>query len=137
MSDHTMKRLTSSNPDDNFGTMLNLFFCKDGTTWMRGGGPAPEYPDIKLDDWIRGIIKKFCPEEAPYYEQINDDHLNMIMAEITLGGGLDTSEDLVALLYNTAWAFSELNARLMEYEGTGLSPQEVSVMKFRLEGLEK
>ena len=42
-----MKRLTT---DDAQSILygLNLIFVKDGEIWIRGGGPAPDYPDCTL-----------------------------------------------------------------------------------------
>ena len=37
-------RLTTDNPQNNVETALNLFYIKDGETYVRGGGPAPDYP---------------------------------------------------------------------------------------------
>lgn len=128
-------RLTHRKPDDNVTAALNLFYCKDMTTWVRGGGPAPEYPDVKLDDWIRGVVKKFKADID--VDAMNDEELNMAMAELTIFEDMETIEDLIALFYNAAWAFSALNAKLTEYEDTGLSPKEVVEMKARMEGLEK
>ena len=130
-----MKRLTKTNPDGNFEAMLNLFFCAEGTTWVRGGGPAPEYPDVKLNDWIRDVIKRLDADIE--VDEMDDEELNMAMAELTIFGDMETIEDLIALLYNAAWAFSALNAELMEYEDIGLSPEEVKDLKFRMENLEK
>ncbi|MBQ9647042.1 MAG: hypothetical protein IJV43_01605 [Oscillospiraceae bacterium] len=118
-----MKRLTYKDPKDNFFSTLNLFYCKDGTTWVRGGGPAPDYPDVKLDDWIRGIVKNFKADID--VDEMDDENLNMAMAELIFDGS-DTMEGFIALVYNAAWAFSALNAKLMEYEDTGLTPEEIA-----------
>lgn len=128
-------RLTRRNPDGNFEAVLNLFYVKDGVTWVLGGGPAPDYPDIKLDDWIRGVFRKFCPDLE--IDKLNDDDLSSAMAEMMIFEDMDSIEYLVALFYNAAWAFSLLNAKLMEYEDTGLKPEDVNELKFRMEQLEK
>ena len=123
-------RLTKKKPDGNFEAVLNLFYCKDMTTWVRGGGPAPEYRDVKLDDWIRGVVKRF--NAYINVDEMNDEELNMQMAELMIGEEMETIEDFIALFYNASWAFSALNARLMEYEDTGLSPEEIAEMKGRI-----
>lgn len=125
-------RLTKKKPDENFEAVLNLFYCKDMTTWVRGGGSAPEYRDVKLDDWIRGVVKRFNADIN--VDEMNDEELNMQMAELMIGEEMETIEDFIALFYNAAWAFSALNARLMEYEDTGLSPEEIAEMKGRIAG---
>ena len=128
-------RLTHKKPDDNLTAALNLFYCKDMSTWVRGGGPAPDYPDVKLDDWIRGVVKTYKADID--VDSMSDEELNETMADLTIFENMETIEDLIAMLYNAAWAFSALNARLMEYEDTGLTPKEVSDIKLRLEGLGK
>lgn len=128
-------RLTYEKPVDNLTAALNLFYCKDMTTWVRGGGPAPEYPDMKLNDWIRGVVKMYKADID--VDSMSDEDLNCAMADLTIFEDMETIEDLIAFLYNAAWASSALNARLMEYEDTGLTPQEIVDMKARLEGLDK
>ena len=128
-------RLTTDKPDGNFETALNMFYAKDGTTWVRGGGPAPDYQDVELNEWIRSIVKKLGADIE--VDGVSDEELNMTMAEITIFDGLEDIDGLIAMLYNAAWAFSELNARLMDYEDSGLTPEEVKELKFRMEGLDK
>lgn len=107
-----MKRLTTDTPSDNIQTALNLFYVKDGWTWVRGGGSAPEYQDVSLCDYIRNIIKGHIPDaELP----ADDDDLSMMMAAWLLDG-IDSAEGVIATLYTAAWAFSELRHRLMAYE---------------------
>ena len=36
-----MNRITTDHPSDNIETALNLFYIKNGETWVRGGGPGP------------------------------------------------------------------------------------------------
>ena len=52
-----MKRLTTNCPDNNLDAALNLFYIKDFETWVRGGGDGPDYPDIRLYDFIRKAAK--------------------------------------------------------------------------------
>ena len=37
------KPIATDDPQDNISTAPNLFYVKDGWTWIRGGGPAPDY----------------------------------------------------------------------------------------------
>ena len=53
-----MKRLTTEKPKNNVENTLNLFYIKDKETWIRGGGPAPQYKDVSLDDFMRRMIKE-------------------------------------------------------------------------------
>lgn len=116
-----MKRLTTEMPKDNLETALNLFYIKDHETWVRGYGPAPEYADVSLFDLTRDIVKTHIPEaELPE----DDDALSNMMPE-WLMDGIDSAEGIVALLYTAAWAYAELRHKLMRYEDTGLTPEEI------------
>ena len=53
-----MKRLTTDRPEDNVQNTLTLCYSKDRETWIRGGGPAPQYRDVSLDDFMRRMIKE-------------------------------------------------------------------------------
>lgn len=44
-----MNRLTTDIPKGNFENALNLFYNKDGWTWVRRGGTAPDYKDVSRD----------------------------------------------------------------------------------------
>ena len=116
-----MERLTTDNSKDNIQAALNLFYIKDRETFVRGGGPAPGYADISLFDFTRQIIKTHIPDENL---SIDDDSLSMMMGE-WLFDGPETTEGLIALMYTSAWAFSELRHRLAAYEDTGLEPGEI------------
>ncbi len=127
-------RLTKENPNGNFETALNLFYCKDKMAWVRGGGAAPDYEDAKLTDWIRNLFREYgdFKEIADY----TDAELIKFMGELALDG-TETIDGLLATLYHAGWAFAELNAKLMDYEDSGLTPEGVKEMKSRMEGLEK
>lgn len=116
-----MKRLTTETPEDNLQAALNLFYIKDHETWVRGGGPGPEYADVSLFDFIRDVAKTYVPDvELP---EDNDD-LSDMMPE-WLMDGIDSAEGVVALLYTAAWAYAELRHKLMRYEDTGMEPEEI------------
>lgn len=108
-----MKRLTTDAPKDNIENALNLFYIKDEWTWVRGGGPAPDYADISLCDFVRMLVKAHIPDspELP----TDDDNLSMMMAEWLMDAP-DTAEGAIALLYTAGWAFAELRHRLAYYE---------------------
>ena len=113
-----MKRLTTNCPDNNFDAALNLFYIKDSETWVRGGGDGPDYPDIRLYDFIRKAAKILLPDlEFP----MDDDGVDYAMGELLLDGP-DEPTGLLALLYTAAWSYAELRGRLMQYEDTGLEP---------------
>lgn len=113
-----MKRLTTNCPDNNLDAALNLFYIKDFETWVRGGGDGPDYPDIRLYDFIRKAAKILLPDlDFP----TDDDGVDYAMGELLLDGP-DEPTGLLALLCTAAWSFAELRGRLMQYEDTGLEP---------------
>lgn len=113
-----MERLTTNCPDNNLDAALNLFYIKDFETWVRGGGDGPDYPDIRLYDFIRKAAKILLPDlDFP----MDDDGVDYAMGELLLDGP-DEPTGLLALLYTAAWSYAELRGRLMQYEDTGLEP---------------
>ena len=119
-----MKRLTTNCPDNNLDAALNLFYIKDFETWVRGGGDGPDYPDIRLYDFIRKAAKILLPNlDFP----MDDDGVDYAMCELLLDGP-DEPTGLLALLYTSAWSYAELRGRLMQYEETGKTPVEVSTL---------
>lgn len=118
-----MKRLTTNCPDNNLDAALNLFYIKGSETWVRGGGDGPDYPDIRLYDFIRKAAKILLPDlDFPM-----DDGVDYAMDELLLDGP-DEPTGLLALLYTAAWSYAELRGRLMQYEDTGKTPVEVSTL---------
>lgn len=118
-----MKRLTTNCPDNNLDAALNLFYIKGSETWVRGGGDGPDYPDIRLYDFIRKAAKILLPDlDFPM-----DDGVDYAMGELLLDGP-DEPTGLLALLYTAAWSYAELRGRLMQYEDTGKTPVEVSTL---------
>ncbi len=118
-----MKRLTTNCPDNNLDAALNLFYVKDFETWVRGGGDGPDYPDIRLYDFIRKAAKILLPDlDFP----MDDDGVDYAMGELLLDGP-DEPTGLLALLYTAAWSYAELRGRLMQYEDTELTPGEIDM----------
>ena len=118
-----MKRLTTNCPDNNLDAALNMFYIKDFETWVRGGGDGPDYPDIRLYDFIRKAAKILLPDlDFP----TDDDGVDYAMGELLLDGP-DEPTGLLALLYTAAWSYAELRGRLMQYENTGLTPEEIDM----------
>lgn len=119
-----MKRLTTNCPDNNLDAALNLFYIKGSETWVRGGGDGPDYPDIRIYDFIRKAAKILLPDlDFP----MDDDGIDYAMSELLLDGP-DEPTGLLALLYTAAWSYAELRGRLMQYEDTGKTPVEVSTL---------
>ena len=120
-----MKRLTTNCPDNNLDAALNLFYIKDFEAWVRGGGDGPDYPDIRLYDFIRKAAKILLPDlDFP----MDDDGVDYAMGELLLDGP-DEPTGLLALLYTAAWSFAELRGRLMQYEDTERTPDEIKSMQ--------
>ena len=119
-----MKKLTTNCPDNNLDAALNLFYIKDFETWVRGGGDGPDYPDIRLYDFIRKAAKILLPDLG---FPMDDDGVDYAMGELLLDGP-DEPTGLLALLYTAAWSYAELRGRLMQYEDTGMTPVEVSTL---------
>ena len=118
-----MKRLTINCPDNNLDAALNLFYIKDSETWVRGGGDGPDYPDIRLYDFIRKAAKILLPDlDFP----MDDDGVDYAMGELLLDGP-DEPTGLLALLYTAAWSYAELRGRLMQYEDMELTPEEIDM----------
>lgn len=117
-----MNRLTNDNPKGDIQTALNLFYIKDYETFVRGGGPGPEYADISLYDFTRQIIKANIPDVDL---NIDDDSLAVMIDEWRFDGP-ESIEGVIALLYTAAWSFSTLRRRLAAYEDTGLEPEDVT-----------
>ena len=131
-----MKRLTTDDPQNNLSIALNLFYVKNRETMVRGGGPAPDYPDVTLNEYIRTIAKTHGIDLGIGEETQDDMETGEAMFEL-LFDGVETLAGVLATLYAAGWAFSELRELLSRYDDTGLSPQEIEEMKFRMEGLEK
>ena len=123
-----MKRLTTDRPQDNVENTLNLFYIKDKETWIRGGGPAPQYKDVSLDDFMRRMIKeKHVDEKVPEDWQ----EFSCMMAEWLMDEP-ESETGMLALVYAAAWGFAEIRERLKRYEDTGAMPD---VLEELLEGL--
>ena len=123
-----MKRLTTERPQDNVQSTLNLFYVKDKETWIRGGGPAPEYRDVTLDDFMRRMIK-----EKHLDVKVPEDwkEFSAMMAEWLMDDP-ESETGMLALMYAAAWGFAEIRERLKRYEDTGAMPD---VLEELLEGL--
>ncbi len=107
-----MSRLTNDNSQDNMGQALNLFYAKDGETWVRNGGEGPDYADISLYNLVRLIAREHPDIGVP---SGSDDEIGDVMCDLLMDG-TETIAGIVALLYTAGWAFAELRARLKKYE---------------------
>lgn len=123
-----MKRLTTDRPEDNVQNTLNLFYIRNRETWIRGGGPAPQYKDVSLDDFMRRMIKeKHVDEKVPErWSEFSEMMAEWLMDEP------ESETGMLALVYAAAWGFAEIRERLKRYEDTGAMPD---VLEELLEGL--
>lgn len=111
-----MYRLTTDNPKNNYLAALNLFYVKDEETWVRGGGAAPDFPDVPLDTYIKDLCKA---HGAELDTTLNREEFDSMMAEL-LFDGPGTIEGLLATLYAAGWAFASLRWALKTYEDLGI-----------------
>ena len=109
-----------SEPTNNLETALNRFYVKNGTTYVRGGGYEPDYPDVTLDDFARRIAEA----NNLGLTAETDEELNMEMFEL-LFECEESPQGILASLYNAAWAFAELRERLSKYEALGYEPEQL------------
>lgn len=101
-----MKRLTCENPRDNFSTMMNYVFGKDGWAHIRNDG---ESADVPLTDWAKAqCIKRGCDEfPGETAEEIDETVCGCIM---------DGEGCPVALAYCFACQANHLRSRLKGIE---------------------
>lgn len=116
-------RLTTDSPENNVETAFNLFYIRDREVFVRGGGPAPDYKDVSLNEYTRQLIRTHAQAEDA---DVDDEELSMMMAEWVIEGP-DTIEGLIATFYTAAWAFSELRECLKRYEDREEREVEVQV----------
>ena len=105
-------RLTTDTPQGNLEQSLNLFYAKDGETWVRGYGEHGA--DITLLDLTRKLIRQYVqPDEVP--ETMSDEDVMFAMVD-WLYGGTDSMEGVLALLYLAGWVCAELREWLKRFE---------------------
>ena len=105
-----MKRLTT---DDAQSILygLNLIFVKGGEIWIRGGGPAPDYPDCTLVEYIGRIAEThhldIVSRDA---ESLGDEMYDCLQY------GVGELEGVVAFLHAAAVQAAEMRGRLSDIE---------------------
>jgi hypothetical protein len=124
-----MKKLVTDNPKGNVESAHNLYYIKNKETWVLGGGPAPDYADITLHDFMRRIISI----HGLNIQTDDNDAMGEQLYDLLLDN-VDSKEGVVALLYASAWAFSELREKLKAYESTSLEPDEIFALIAEKEG---
>lgn len=105
-----MQRLTT---DDAQSILygLNLIFVKDGEIWIRGGGPAPDYPDCTLVEYIVRVAEThhldIVSRDA---ESLGDEMYDCLQY------GVEELEGVVAFLHAAAVQAAEMRGRLSDIE---------------------
>ena len=100
-----MKRLTTDNPSDNFETMLNFVYGKDGFAHIRHDG---ENADVPLTEWARKqCSKEYCIELPERPEDIDAEICDCAMR---------FPDCPVALAYCFASQAVHMRSRLKMYE---------------------
>jgi len=109
--------------DSNFITALNLFFIRNGETYVRGYGENGE--DISLIDFVKRIAEQ---QKIPIPYEISE-----YLTDCLFDNEPESKEGLLALFYTAAWAFAEIRERLKKYEESGLEPEDVKRLKETVE----
>ena len=105
-------RFTTDTPQDNLERALNLFYVKDGKTWVRGYGENGA--DISLIDLTRELMEQYTePFESP--EAMSDIDISFTMVD-WLFDGTDSMEGVLALLYHAGWVCAEMREYLKRFE---------------------
>lgn len=105
-------RLTTDTPQGNLEQALNLFYAKDGETWVRGYGENGA--DITLLDLTRKLIRQYAqPDEVS--ETMSDEDVMFAMVDWQYAG-TSSMEGVLALLYLAGWVCAELRECLKHIE---------------------
>lgn len=117
-----MRRLTSNKPVNEMGMVelaYNSCYAKDGEAWFR---------DYQMDMDARSFCTKLLNEAAniPCEFSCNeefDEYMEYLSQE-----GYSDPAGIVMLLYRNIWAMADLRSKLMKYEDTGLTPEQILEM---------
>lgn len=105
-----MKRLTTDDKNS-IVFSFNTFYAKDREIWIRGGGPAPDYQDVTLVQWIRSAASKHgLAITADDPECLGDEMYD------ALQDGDETVEGILALMHLAAVQATEMRERLKPIE---------------------
>ena len=116
-----MKRLTTEEPQDNFETMMNYVYSKDGWAYIRHDGV---HEDVPLTQWAR----RQCAARGGADEDLPGDTPEEI-DEALCGCMMDCPDCPIALAYCFASQAVHLRDRLKRYEDTGLMPMDITPEK--------
>ena len=105
-------RLTTDTPQGNLEQALNLFYAKDGETWVRGYGENGA--DISLTDLMRELMESYTEPVVPP-KTMSDEDVMFAMGD-WLYGGTESIEGVLGLLYLAGWVCAELRECLKRIE---------------------
>lgn len=111
-----MNRLTTDNPQNNFETMLNMVYSKDGWGYIRHGEE-----EMKITDFCLSMCKEQgCTDNAEDYEICSDEAKDEFLGECVF------AECPVATVYAALCGYLHTRDRLKRYEDAGVMPPEVT-----------
>lgn len=107
-----MKRLTTDNPQNNFETMLNMVYSKDGWGYIRHGEENPKITDFCLE-----MCKKYgCIEVKEHNKSRSEEEKDYLFFECAFEGCP------VATVYAALCGYCYVRDRLKMYEDAGIMP---------------
>lgn len=119
-----MKRLTThkiSSEMDMFELAFNACYLQDGRT---------RYRDYDVDADARELTRKLIRLYADVDDfPLSDDEIDDWAAD-ALQYGTGRIEGLIALFYRNLWVMADMREKLMEYEDTGLTPEQIGKSVF-------
>ena len=110
-----MKRLTTDNPQNNFETVMNLVYGKDGWQYIRHGDKTMRTTDFCL---------MLCKERGcvRLNEWVTEEEKDECLCDCLFEGCP------IATVYAALSGFGHVRSRLKMYEDAGLEPKWISVL---------
>ena len=109
-----MKRFTTDNPQNNFETMMNLIYAKDGWQHIRHGDT-----DMKTTDFCLELCK--ARECEPFGKCETDEEKDECLCSCLFDGCP------IATVYAAMCGYGHTRSRLKMYEDMGMEPKWISV----------
>lgn len=110
-----MNRLTTDNPQNNFETMMNMVYGKDGWGYIRHGEEG-----MKITDFCFSLCKgRWCADIVEDYKNSSEEEKDELLCECAFNN-CD-----VATIYAALCGYIHTRDRLKRYEDAGMIPPEV------------
>lgn len=119
-----MNRLTTDNPQNNFETMMNLVYAKDGWQHIRHGDT-----DMKTTDFCLELCK--ARECEPFEKCETDEEKDECLCSCLFDGCP------IATVYAALCGYGHTRNRLKMYEDMGMKPKWISVKERKPEDGQK